>query len=78
MPDATDVLVVGSGGAALVAAIRAHDAGARVRVLERSAFVGGTTAASEAPLRPGFFPPKGQRRTPIPSSPSRTHPASSH
>ena len=46
MPDATDVLVVGSVGAALVAAIRAHDAGARVRVLERSAFVGGTTAVS--------------------------------
>ena len=46
MPDGADVLVVGSGGAALVAAIRAHDAGARVRVLERSAFVGGTTAVS--------------------------------
>jgi 3-oxosteroid 1-dehydrogenase len=44
--DATAVLVVGSGGAALVAAIRAHDAGARVRILERSQYVGGTTAVS--------------------------------
>jgi len=41
-----EVVIVGSGGAALVAAIRAHDGGARVRVLERSGFVGGTTAVS--------------------------------
>src|SRR5271169_1969130 len=41
-----EVVIVGSGGAALVAAIRAHDGGARVRVLERSEFVGGTTAVS--------------------------------
>jgi 3-oxosteroid 1-dehydrogenase len=43
---AADVVVVGSGGAALVAAISAHDAGARVRILERSEYVGGTTAVS--------------------------------
>ena len=41
-----DVVVVGSGGGALVAAIMAHDQGARVVVLERSDKVGGTTARS--------------------------------
>jgi 3-oxosteroid 1-dehydrogenase len=42
----TDVLVVGSGGAGLVAALAARDAGANVVVLEKSATVGGTTAVS--------------------------------
>jgi succinate dehydrogenase/fumarate reductase flavoprotein subunit len=42
----TNVLVVGSGAAALVAAIAAHDHGARVRVVERSDLIGGTTAVS--------------------------------
>jgi len=42
----TDVLVVGSGGAALAAAILAHDNGARVIMIERSDKVGGTTADS--------------------------------
>jgi 3-oxosteroid 1-dehydrogenase len=41
-----DVVVVGSGGAGLTAAILAHDNGARVLVLERSDKVGGTTAVS--------------------------------
>lgn len=41
-----DVIVVGSGGAALAAALAAHDAGARVRVVERTDSVGGTTAVS--------------------------------
>ena len=41
-----DVVVAGSGGAGLTAAILAHDNGARVAVLERSDKVGGTTAVS--------------------------------
>jgi succinate dehydrogenase/fumarate reductase flavoprotein subunit len=42
----TDVVIVGSGGAGLTAAILAHDRGARVTVVERSDKVGGTTAVS--------------------------------
>jgi succinate dehydrogenase/fumarate reductase flavoprotein subunit len=42
----TDVIVIGSGGAALAAALSAHDAGARVTVVERADSVGGTTAVS--------------------------------
>ena len=41
-----DVVVAGSGGAGLTAAILAHDRGARVAILERSDKVGGTTAVS--------------------------------
>ncbi|MDZ4277885.1 MAG: FAD-dependent oxidoreductase [Dehalococcoidia bacterium] len=49
MPDwdlEADVIVAGSGGAGLTAAVLAHDHGARVVVLERSDKVGGTTAVS--------------------------------
>ena len=42
----TDVVVVGTGGAALTAAILARDQGADVLVVERSDKVGGTTAVS--------------------------------
>ncbi len=42
----TDVVVVGSGAAALAAAITAHDQGARVTLIERTSSVGGTTAVS--------------------------------
>lgn len=45
-----DVVVIGSGGAALTAAILAHDHGARTVVLERSNKVGGTTATSGGAL----------------------------
>jgi succinate dehydrogenase/fumarate reductase flavoprotein subunit len=41
-----DVLVIGTGGAGLTAAIAAHDAGARVLVVEKTGKVGGTTAVS--------------------------------
>ena len=41
-----DMVVVGSGAAALAAAVAAHDRGARVTVIERSSSVGGTTAVS--------------------------------
>lgn len=42
----TEVLILGSGGAALVAALAAAESGARVTVLEASDRLGGTTAVS--------------------------------
>lgn len=42
----TDVLVVGSGGAGLTAAITAHEKGAKVIIIEKSNKVGGATAVS--------------------------------
>jgi succinate dehydrogenase/fumarate reductase flavoprotein subunit len=43
---AADVVVVGSGAAALAAAITAYDQGARVTLVERTSSIGGTTAVS--------------------------------
>lgn len=42
----TDVAVIGSGAAGLAAAISAHEAGARVVLVERAGVIGGTTAVS--------------------------------
>ena len=56
-----DVIVVGSGGAGLAAALTASAAGARVLVLERTARFGGTTATSSGIVWvPGYAEP-GER-----------------
>lgn len=41
-----DVVVIGTGGAGMAAALAAHDGGARVVILEKSSKAGGTTAVS--------------------------------
>ena len=45
-----DVVVIGGGGAGLTAAIEAHDAGAKVIVVEKMPFVGGNTVRSKGGL----------------------------
>lgn len=42
----TDVLIVGSGGAALTAALKAHENGLKPLIVEKGDRVGGTTAVS--------------------------------
>jgi succinate dehydrogenase/fumarate reductase flavoprotein subunit len=42
----TDVVVVGTGGAGLTAALAAHDAGAKTVIIEKAAKAGGATAVS--------------------------------
>ncbi|TQC43168.1 FAD-dependent oxidoreductase [Rhodococcus sp. WS4] len=46
MPEETDVIVVGSGAAGLMAALSAAQAGARVLMVESEPLLGGTTAIS--------------------------------
>jgi 3-oxosteroid 1-dehydrogenase len=46
LPDRTDVLVIGTGVAGLVAALSAHAAGLAVQVVEKAALLGGNTAMS--------------------------------
>ena len=43
----TDVVVLGAGGAGVAAAVEAHDAGAKVMLLEKMGVIGGTTATSQ-------------------------------
>ena len=43
----TDVVVIGAGGAGVAAAVAAHDGGANVVLLEKTAAIGGTTATSQ-------------------------------
>ncbi|MEW6186919.1 MAG: FAD-dependent oxidoreductase [Thermodesulfobacteriota bacterium] len=47
----TDVLVAGFGGAGACAAIAAHDAGARVLLIEKAPFPGGNSACALGPMR---------------------------
>jgi succinate dehydrogenase/fumarate reductase flavoprotein subunit len=46
MEDAYDVIVVGSGAAGCTAALAAAHAGLRVVILEKTEYVGGSTAVS--------------------------------
>ena len=52
-----DVVVVGTGSAAMVAAITAHDQGARVAMVEGTSSIGGTTAVSGG----GIWMPQNHR-----------------
>ena len=54
-----DVIVVGTGAAALTAALAAHDGGARVAIVESTSSVGGTTAVSGG----GLWMPQNHRMT---------------
>ena len=50
----TDVVVIGSGGAGLSAAVTLHDAGKKVIVLEKMAMVGGNTLRAEGGFKLGL------------------------
>lgn len=56
---AFDVIVVGSGGGALLSAVRAHDLGLKVLVIEKSDLYGGTSATSGGAL---WIPLNGQAK----------------
>jgi 3-oxosteroid 1-dehydrogenase len=54
-----DVIVVGSGGGALLSAVRAHDLGLKVLVIEKSDLYGGTSATSGGAV---WIPLNGQAK----------------
>lgn len=62
----TDVVVVGSGGAGLSAAVTLHDAGKSVIVLEKMAMVGGNTVRAEGGFNAAETPQ--QKRDGIPDT----------
>lgn len=64
-----DVVVVGSGGSALTAAILAHDNGAKVLVIEKAGKVGGTTAVSGG----GVWAPMNHHMAEVGVTDSREH-----
>ncbi|MGT2715981.1 flavocytochrome c [Streptococcus respiraculi] len=46
LKDSYDIVIIGSGGAGMAAAISAHDAGASVAILEKMPVIGGNTSKS--------------------------------
>lgn len=58
----TDVVVVGGGGTGLSAAASAHQHGAKVILLEKLAFVGGSSALSGGALAAGESNPQKEPR----------------
>jgi fumarate reductase flavoprotein subunit len=60
----TDVVVIGGGGTGLSAAASAHQNGAKVILLEKLAFVGGSSALSGGALAGGHTNPQQRAATP--------------
>lgn len=54
-----DVVVIGGGGAGLAAAISANQNGAKVVILEKMGFLGGSTNVSEGALNAPGSPAPG-------------------
>lgn len=63
-----DVVIIGSGGAGLSAAVTAHDLGKKVIVLEKMAMVGGNTNRAAGGLNAAETKPQAKLGSKIPSS----------